>query len=78
MYEERGMITPTQSKMARAALGWSIVELAEAASIGKNTVLRMEAGDNITTDTLRAIEASFRDAGVSFPEPHATKYRPKE
>jgi transcriptional regulator with XRE-family HTH domain len=72
------MITPTQSRMARAALGWTIVELADACRIGKNTVLRMEKGGNTTTDTLKAIEKAFRDAGVSFPEPHAAKYKPKE
>jgi transcriptional regulator with XRE-family HTH domain len=77
MYEE-GMITPTQSKMARAAFGWSIVELAEAARVGKNTALRMEAGDNITTDTLRAIENAFKDAGIAFPDKNTVRHRPKD
>lgn len=71
------MITPTQSKMARAALGWSIVELAEAAGLGKNTALRMELGGNITMDTMSAIETAFLRAGVQFPAPDTAQYRPK-
>lgn len=71
------MITPTQSRMARAALGWTIVRMAEEAGIGKNTALRMELGDNITMDTLRAIEAAFVNAGVLFPAPDTVQYRPK-
>lgn len=71
------MITPTQSKMARAALGWSIVELAEAAGLGKNTALRMELGGNITMDTMSAIETAFTKAGVLFPAENAVQYRPK-
>lgn len=71
------MITPTQSKMARAALGWSIVELAEAAGLGKNTALRMELGGNITMDTMSAIETAFTKAGVLFPAPDTTQYKSK-
>jgi DNA-binding XRE family transcriptional regulator len=72
------MITPTQSKMARAALGWTIVDMADAAGVGKNTAVRMEAGDNITTDTLRAIEAAFRNAGITFPDTSTVRHRNKE
>jgi DNA-binding XRE family transcriptional regulator len=72
------VITPTQSKMARAALGWTIVEMADAAGVGKNTAVRMEAGDNITTDTLRAIEAAFRNAGITFPDASTVRHRNKE
>lgn len=72
------MITPTQSKMARAALGWSIVDLAEAAGLGKNTALRMELGGNITMDTMSAIEAAFLRAGVQFPAPDTTHYKSRD
>jgi transcriptional regulator with XRE-family HTH domain len=33
--------------MARAALGWSIAELAEAADVGDSTVKRIEAADGV-------------------------------
>jgi transcriptional regulator with XRE-family HTH domain len=64
--------------MARAALGWSIADLAEEAGIGKNTALRMELGGNITMDTMRAIEGAFVKAGVLFPAEDTAQYRPRE
>jgi transcriptional regulator with XRE-family HTH domain len=71
------MITPTQSRMARAALGWSIADLADAAGIGKNTALRMELSGNITLDTMRAIEGAFQKAGILFPAENAVQHQPK-
>lgn len=72
------MITAIQSKMARAALGWPIAELAERAGIGKNTALRFEGGGNVTTDTIRAMEAALRDAGIAFPDANTVRHRNRE
>lgn len=62
------MITPTQSRMARAALRWSIEDLAERAGVGKNTALRFEDAEegNPRRSSMQAIEAAFRKAGVEF------------
>lgn len=53
--------------MARAALNWSLRELAEAAGVHRNTISNFEtgkyAGDPATTD---AIRAALETAGVEF------------
>jgi transcriptional regulator with XRE-family HTH domain len=53
--------------MARAALNWSVRDLAEAAQIHRNTVTNIEtgryAGDAVT---LAAIVGALRRAGVEF------------
>lgn len=72
------MITPRQSKMARAALGWSIVELAERSRIGKNTALRFEGDGNTTKDTIRAIDVAFRAAGIEFPDSRTVRHSLKD
>ena len=37
-------MTPTQCRMARAALEWSTTDLARAADVGVNSVNRFETG----------------------------------
>jgi transcriptional regulator with XRE-family HTH domain len=39
-------MNPVQSRMARAALGWTIVDLARAADVSTNTVNRFESGND--------------------------------
>ena len=55
--------------MARAALNWTVRDLAEAADIHRNTVTNIEvgryAGDRKTIDT---IERVLRRAGIEFIE----------
>lgn len=61
------MITPVQSKMARAALGWSTSDLAKAASVGVSTISRFEIGNAATIPaTLAAIQRALEAAGVIF------------
>jgi transcriptional regulator with XRE-family HTH domain len=60
------MISPMQARSARAALGWTSVEMAEKAGIGSNTVLRFEKGDAFLSTTVEAIEETLRAAGVEF------------
>jgi transcriptional regulator with XRE-family HTH domain len=61
------MINPTQSKMARAGLGWSIARLAAGARVGVATVARFETekGETIPA-TLAAIQRALEAAGVEF------------
>ena len=53
--------------MARAALNWTVRELAEAADVHRNTISNIEngkfAGDG---RTLRQIEDALRRGGVDF------------
>ena len=60
------ILTPEQCKMARAGTGMGIKELAEAAEVSPNTVVRLEGGENIRPRTLRAIRAALEAAGVEF------------
>jgi transcriptional regulator with XRE-family HTH domain len=53
--------------MARAALNWSVRDLAEASGLHRNTITNLETGryggDEVT---LEAIEKTLRRAGVEF------------
>lgn len=55
-----------QCKMARAALGLGIRQLAELAKVAPATVARLEAGDELTPRTIGAIRAALEGAGVEF------------
>jgi transcriptional regulator with XRE-family HTH domain len=57
-----------QCKMARAALGLGVRELAELASVSPDTVVRLEAGDRLRPRTVAAIQAALEAAGVEFIE----------
>lgn len=53
------MITPTQCKMARAALDWSAKTLADKAGVGSNTINRFEQGNDTLASTVVKIEAAL-------------------
>jgi transcriptional regulator with XRE-family HTH domain len=55
-----------QCKMARAALGWGVRELAEAAQVSPDTVTRFERGEPLRSRTVEAIKAAMEKAGVQF------------
>ncbi|WP_319637316.1 helix-turn-helix domain-containing protein [Pacificispira spongiicola] len=60
------MMTREQCRMGRAALGWSTSQLAEAASVGRNTVTRYEAGGDIRLSTVDKMRSALEAAGVVF------------
>ena len=63
------MITGSQIRAARAALDWSIKDLANKTSISARTILRMESGKGIPTSTaanLKSIKATLEAAGIEF------------
>jgi transcriptional regulator with XRE-family HTH domain len=57
-----------QSKMARAALGWGVRELAAAAKVSPDTIARLERGEILYARTLHAIRQALETAGVDFIE----------
>jgi DNA-binding XRE family transcriptional regulator len=69
------VITPLQSRMARAALDWSIEDLALNAKVGKNTAIRFEKGSDVRVSTARSIEETFRTAGIEFIGEDGVRYR---
>lgn len=54
--------------MARAALGWSVKELAEYAGVGERTVARFEASDhrNMQIATYERIVRCLEQGGILF------------
>ena len=59
-------MTPTQCRMARAALELGVRELAEAAKVSTNTVTRFERGEPLLGRTVDALQAVFEAAGIAF------------
>jgi ribosome-binding protein aMBF1 (putative translation factor) len=63
------MITGTQIRSARAALRWSVQELADRAGISIQTIKRFEVVDGIPASrsaTLLEIKAALESAGIEF------------
>jgi transcriptional regulator with XRE-family HTH domain len=62
------LINSTHVKMARAALGWSVRDLAKEASISPTSVTSFEKDRSINVRTLKAMEDAFANAGIEFIE----------
>ena len=60
------MITREQVKMARAALGWNVQDLAAKAGVAGNTVSRYENGTDAYGETLMKLQRALEAGGVSF------------
>jgi len=60
-------VTSAQVRMARAALNWTVRDLAKAASLHRNTITNIEtgryAGDLATLETIAAV---LKRAGIEF------------
>jgi transcriptional regulator with XRE-family HTH domain len=62
-------LTPAQSRMARAALQWSVEEAAEAASLSYRTILRFEKEQRgIQAELIANLRRAYEAAGVQFIE----------
>jgi transcriptional regulator with XRE-family HTH domain len=59
-------MNPVQSRMARAALGWTIVDLARAADVSTNTVNRFESGNDARLSSVGKMRSAMEAAGVEF------------
>jgi transcriptional regulator with XRE-family HTH domain len=60
------MITRSQVRMARAALGWGVRDLARRAGVAANTVSRFENGMGTNLTTLKQIQTALEEAGIIF------------
>lgn len=56
----------TQCRMARAALGWTLDDLAARSEVSKRTIIKFEAGGSIMPETLEALRAAMVAEGVGF------------
>lgn len=61
-------MTPTQCRMARAALGWSVRDLAKAADITANTVSSFELSRSVRPATVESMQSIFLTHGVVFAD----------
>ena len=60
-------VTSAQVRMARAALNWTVRDLAEATGLHRNTVTNIEVGRYVgDPETLAKIEIVVKRAGVEF------------
>jgi transcriptional regulator with XRE-family HTH domain len=57
---------PVQCRMARAALGLGVRELAAVAKVSIDTVARFERGDELKERTIDALRRALEAAGVEF------------
>src|ERR1700675_1082901 len=60
------ILLPVQCRMARAALGLGVRELAAAAKVSIDTVARFERGDELKERTIEALQRALEAAGVEF------------
>jgi DNA-binding XRE family transcriptional regulator len=60
-------VTSAQVRMARAALNWTVRDLAEATGLHRNTITNIEVGRYAgDAGTLATIVKVFAEAGVQF------------
>jgi len=57
---------PVQIKMARAAIGWGVRELAEKAGVTANTVTRIENGADAKQSTMNRLQHALEIAGIEL------------
>ncbi len=60
------MLEGVQVRMGRAAVGWSVRELANNAKVTPNTISRIENGGDALTSTMERLQTALEDAGVIF------------
>lgn len=55
-----------QLRMARAAVGWGVRELAAKAGVTANTVTRIENGADAKQSTIEALKRALEAVGIEF------------
>ena len=62
-------VTVSQLRMARAALNWTLCDLAEASSVSSRTIRRIESENGLeraTPANLKLIRETLEAAGIEF------------
>lgn len=59
-------VTSEQFRMARAALGWTVRDLADRAGVHRNTITRIEAGEASHGPTIQVVRQALEAAGILF------------
>jgi transcriptional regulator with XRE-family HTH domain len=55
-----------QCRMARAALGWSVADLAQQSGVAARTIARFEVGEAIGLAKVEALRSALVRSGVLF------------
>jgi DNA-binding XRE family transcriptional regulator len=58
----------TQCRMARAGLGWTLDDLAEASEVNRRTILNFENDGPASQSSLDKLRSAFEGEGVVFIE----------
>ena len=67
MTSSASCLMPLQSRMGRAALEWTQVELSEEAGAPLNTIVRFERGEGAASEAnVAALRQAMEAAGVMF------------
>ena len=66
MSSPRLMISGSQVRAARAALRWTVNNLADKACVNKNTVMRFEKTGDTHSATIAALQYALEQAGIVF------------
>lgn len=56
----------TQCRMARAALDWTLTDLAARSGVARRTVAKFETGGNVLPEKVEALRQCFVAQGVEF------------
>jgi DNA-binding XRE family transcriptional regulator len=59
-------LTGIQCRLARVALGWGLRELAKAADVSQQTIVRLEKGEELRPATLERIKDVLEENGIIF------------
>jgi len=68
-------MAPVQSRMARAATGFAIAEVAARAKVATATIVRFERGEELKPRTVEAIQRAYESAGIEFTNDDAPGVR---
>ena len=58
----------TQCRMARAGLGWTLDDLAEASEVNRRTILNFENDGPASQSSLEKLRSAFEGEGIVFIE----------
>lgn len=59
-------MNPIQSRMARAALGWSLTDAARACGLGRATLARFELEQQVNEESVQRLRSAYEGVGVEF------------
>jgi transcriptional regulator with XRE-family HTH domain len=60
------LLRPEQSRMARAALAWSLDDAAAASGLSRRTILRVEQAKPVLIKSMDTLRRAYEAAGVRF------------